>query len=78
MELMFAYDTDLFLSHKSIDKMFDTMNVELANVLTWFNSNKLYLNVNKTNWLLFHPLAVTSTDFSLTFLLKIYISKGNM
>ena len=58
--------------------MFDTINVELANVLTWFKSNKLYLNVNKTNWLLFHPLAVTFTDFSLTFLLKIYISKGNM
>ena len=65
MELMFADDTNLFLSHKNIDTLFDSMNVELANVLTW--SNRLYLNVYKTKWLLFHPLskrAVTSTDFA--------------
>ena len=48
MELMFADDTNLFLSHKSIDTLFDSMNVELANILTWFKSNKLSLNVDKT------------------------------
>ena len=39
MELMLADDTNLFLSHKNIDALFDSMNVELANVSTWFNSN---------------------------------------
>ena len=65
IELMLADDTNLSLSHKNIDTLFDSMNVELANVLTW--SNRLYLNVYKTKWLLFHPLskrAVTSTDFA--------------
>ena len=57
MELMFADDTNLFLSHKNIDTLFDSMNVELANVSTWFKSNKLSLNVDKTKWLLFHPLS---------------------
>ena len=33
------------------------MNVELENVSTWFKSNKLSLNVDKTKWLLFHPLS---------------------
>ena len=31
--------------------------VELANVSTWFKSNKLSLNVHKTKWLLFHHLS---------------------
>ena len=54
--LMFADDTNLSLSHKNIDTLFDIMNVELENVSTWFKSNKLSLNVDKTKWSLFHPL----------------------
>ena len=56
MEVMFADDTNLFLSHKNIDTLFAIMNVELENVSTWFKSNKLSLNVDKTKWSLFHPL----------------------
>ena len=66
-EVMLADDTNLFLSHKNIDTLFDSMNVELANISTWFKSNRLSLNDDKTKWLLFHPLskrAVTSTDFA--------------
>ena len=33
MGLMFADDTNLFLSHKNIDTLFDSMHVELENVL---------------------------------------------
>ena len=33
------------------------MNEELANVSTWFKSNKLSLNDDKTKWLLFHPFS---------------------
>ena len=57
MEVMFANDTNLFLSHKSPDRFFASINVELENVSTWFKSNKLSLNVDKTKWLLFHPLS---------------------
>ena len=57
MELMFADETNLFLSHKNIDTLFDSMNMELANISTWFKSKKLSLNVDKTNRLLFHPLS---------------------
>ena len=57
MKLMFADDTNLFLTHKNIDTLFNSMNVELANVSTWFKSNKLSLNVDKTKWFLFHPLS---------------------
>ena len=57
MEVMFADDTNFFLSHKNIDTLFAIMNVELENVSTWFNSNKLSLNVDRTKWSLFQPLS---------------------
>ena len=57
MELMFVDDTNLFLPHKNIDTLFDSMNIELANISTWFKLNKLSLNVDKTTWLLFTPLS---------------------
>ena len=57
MELMFVDDINLFLSHKNIDTLFDNMNVELSNVSTWFKLNKVSLNVDKTKWLLLHPLS---------------------
>ena len=57
MEVMFADDVNLFLSHKNIDTFFAIMNVELENVSTRFKSNKLSLNVDKTKWSLFHPLS---------------------
>ena len=48
MELIFADDANLFLSHKNIDTLLDSMNVELPNVSTWFKSKKWSLNVDKT------------------------------
>ena len=57
MAVMFADHTNLLLSHKNIDTLFASMNKELENVSRWFKSNKLSLNVDKTKWLLFHPLS---------------------
>ena len=57
MEVMVADDRNLFLFHKNSDTFFASMNVELENVSTWFKSNKLFLNVHKTKWLLFHSLS---------------------
>ena len=51
MEVLFADDTNFFLSHKNIDTLFASMSKELENVSTWFKSNKLSLNVDKTKWL---------------------------
>ena len=57
MEVIFADDTNLFLSHKNIDTLFASINMELDNASTWFKSSKLSLNIDKTKWLLFHPLS---------------------
>ena len=64
MEVMFADDTNFFLSHKNINTLFASMNKELENVSAWFKSNncrllkvKQSLNVDKNKSLLFHPLS---------------------
>ena len=46
--VMFADDTNLFLSNKDISKLFDDMYVELQKMSIWFKENKLSLNLTKT------------------------------
>ena len=46
--VMFADDTNLFLSNKDINKLFDDMYVELQKMSIWFKENKLSLNLTKT------------------------------
>ena len=53
---LFADDTSIFLSDKSIDKIEDTLNEELKNVFQWLLSNKLSLNVKKSNFVIFRPV----------------------
>ena len=45
--IMFADDTNLFLSHKNIKTLFNNMNIELTKIRKWFISNKLSLNAKK-------------------------------
>ena len=45
--IMFADDTNLFYTHSNIQKLFSTMNEELASINQWFTSNKLSLNANR-------------------------------
>ena len=51
---MFAGDTNLFFSHSEINILFEKMNKEPTNVSSWFNANKLSLNVKKTKFSFFH------------------------
>jgi hypothetical protein len=49
--LMFADDTNLFMSSKSLGELVDKLNIELQKVNNWFKANKLSLNLNKTNYI---------------------------
>ena len=46
--ILFADDTNIFHSHKCINTLINTLNIELAKVALWFKCNKLSLNINKT------------------------------
>ncbi|XP_065672237.1 uncharacterized protein LOC136090057 [Hydra vulgaris] len=52
--IMFADDTNLFLSNYSIKQLYADMNFELNKINDWFQANKLSLNVKKTKYTLFN------------------------
>ena len=52
---LFADDTNILYSHKNLKFLENVMNFELNNVFQWLTSNKLTLNLNKSNFVIFHP-----------------------
>ena len=51
--IMFADDTNLFLTGNSIETIESLMNSELCNLIEWFQANLLSLNISKTNYIVF-------------------------
>ena len=47
--ILFADDTNVFFSHNSIHSLLSIVNTELIHVAEWFKTNKLSLNIGKTN-----------------------------
>lgn len=69
---LFADDSNLFFSHKNLISLDLIINTELSYVKNWLNTNKLSLNINKLNFILFlwFPVPVLRyTDFLSYFIL---------
>ena len=47
--VLFADDTNVFLTQKNVNKLFDIVNVELIALSNWFKANKLSINISRTN-----------------------------
>ena len=52
---IFADDTNLFYSNSSLIEREETINYNLTLVSNWLKANKLSLNIDKTNFINFHP-----------------------
>ena len=52
--IVFADDTNLFISNSNMDNPFETMNEQLRRVAIWFKANKISLKISKTKYYLFH------------------------
>ena len=52
---IFADDTNLFVSNNSLLALESLINDNLVNISNWVVANKLSLNVDKTNFVVFHP-----------------------
>ena len=55
--LIFTYllnDTNLLYAEKDLNKLEVVVNEELLKLYEWLNSNKLSLNVSKSNFVIFH------------------------
>ena len=55
LNLLFADDTNLFISNSNIKVLIDTINSEMDSIFAWLNANKLSLHIGKTNFMLFSP-----------------------
>ena len=48
---MYADDTNITFHSRNLTELEDTMNMELINLNTWLTSNKLSLNIAKTEFM---------------------------
>lgn len=51
--ILFADDTNIFYSHSSLTSLYQIVNGQLSQIANWFRANKLSLNLDKTNYILF-------------------------
>ena len=52
--VMFADDTNLFISDSTMENLFETINEDLRKLATWFKANKFFLNISEAKYALFH------------------------
>ena len=64
----FADDTNMLLSHSSLETLAKRINSDLKNLSQWLKANKLSLNVTKTELIIFHSSS-KKTDPSLKIIL---------
>ena len=64
--ILFADDTTIFYSSPNIHIVFENIKQDLANLTEWFRANKLSLNVNKTNYMIFSRTLHNVPDHTLT------------
>ena len=50
---LFADDTNLFFEASNLDTLQSTVNREMLKLVNWLNSNRLALNLSKTNFVIF-------------------------
>src|SRR6218665_1748296 len=60
--IMFADDINAFLSHtcNSLETLYNIVNSELEQIIQWLSINKLSLNPDKTNYILFRSSKKTN------------------
>ena len=53
--ILFADDTNVFMSHKDLNHLSDMLNLEMDKLSIWFKADKLSLNLKKTKFMVFKP-----------------------
>ena len=66
--ILFADDTNVFVSHKDKRELFRRLGIELGKLSDWFAHNRLTLNYNKTEYVSFCKpgIGISSADCALT------------
>ena len=53
--ILFADDSNIFFSHTDASYLMEVVNLELEKITYWFCTNKLSINVKKSNFIIFRP-----------------------
>ena len=61
--VLYADDTTLYTTHNDIDMLFNRTNIELKKLFNWLCLNKLSLNVDKSNCILFSTTKVNGNYY---------------
>lgn len=69
---LFADDTNIYFESDNATDLSKTINKELRKVKSWIDCNKLVINIDKTNYVLFH-----SSRKKLTDLIPLKFGRGN-
>ena len=62
--ILFADDTNIIFSDENIINLINKANTQLDIVTSWFNQNKLSLNIDKTKYIIFPPNKYINHDHS--------------
>ena len=65
--ILFADDTSVFISGKDLSSLVINMNMQLTSIATWMEANKLILNVEKTNFMIFGTRRYNKKDLHLNY-----------
>ena len=65
MPFLFADDTNLFISGRDSQKLYEAANIDLNVIAEWLKVNRLSLNVKKTHYMVFSNTKVKSDNIEL-------------
>ena len=63
--VLFADDTNLFFSDFDFPTLMNLINSEILNLSNWFKANKLSLNIQKSNYVIFKTRQQKRDEFIL-------------
>ena len=63
--ILFADDSNLFISGNDADLIMKTLNTELKEISLWLKANKLSLNIKKTHFMIFSSKNKPHTDMNI-------------
>ena len=72
---LFADDTNIYYDTETLDKLVKTVNIELKFIKRWLDANKLSLNIDKTNYVIFHSTSSSISPDTVIEIGKKYITR---
>ena len=76
--ILFADDTSVFIEGQSYTGVIETLTKELKKIECWLNSNKLTLNIKKTQYMIFHRSRIKTNHLKLTMYNQIIIETSSL